>query len=163
VNDARGALGALYGTRFAGSFGTITLLTLLPTYIDLYDPSGLVVGLFTTALTLASTVAVVPLAWAGDRYDKRTVLLAAVGASVVAYAAYVDLYASIGGENASRTVHGSGARTPWTVPGGTTYESPAVTVVEYSPRSSSVPSITKLAWTASSWLCGLPSSPAASE
>lgn len=53
---------ALYLTRFAGSFGLITLLTLLPKYINLLDPSGIVIGMFTTGLTLAQGVAVVPIA-----------------------------------------------------------------------------------------------------
>lgn len=60
-------LHALYLARFASGFGLVTLLTLLPKYINLFDPSGFVIGLFTTGLTLAQTVAVVPYAWAGDR------------------------------------------------------------------------------------------------
>lgn len=86
----------LYLTRFASSFGLVTLLTLLPTYIDLFDPSGLVIGLFTTALMLARTVAVVPLTWAGDRYDKRTVLLGCLGAGIVAYGAFAFVSSSGG-------------------------------------------------------------------
>jgi MFS family permease len=87
---------ALYLTRFASSFGLVTLLTLLPRYIDLFDPSGLVIGLFTTGLTLAQTVAVVPLAYSGDRYDKRTVLLASLGAGVLAYGAFALVGTSTG-------------------------------------------------------------------
>jgi MFS family permease len=78
----------LYLARFANSFGAVTLLTLLPTYIGLWEPSGLVVGLFTTALTIASTAAVFPISWAGDRFDKRTVLLVALGLSAVTYVAF---------------------------------------------------------------------------
>jgi MFS family permease len=91
---------ALYLTRFAGGFGFITLVTLLPEYIDVLDPSattvlgvtlgaGVVIGLFTTGFTLAQTVAVVPLAWAGDRGDKRLVLAASLALGVVAYALFV--------------------------------------------------------------------------
>ena len=39
---------------FASGFGFITVLTLLPTYIDLFDPSGLVAfGLLTVLLGVA--------------------------------------------------------------------------------------------------------------
>ncbi|MFC4358942.1 MFS transporter [Halobium salinum] len=92
---------ALYLTRFAGGFGFITLVTLLGKYITELDPSatvvpllgitlsaGFVIGMFTTGFTLAQTVAVVPLAWAGDRYDKRLVLLGVMLLGVVAYAVF---------------------------------------------------------------------------
>ncbi|MFC6962795.1 MFS transporter [Halocatena marina] len=87
---------ALYLARFASSFGLITLLTLLPTYIDLFDPSGVVIGLFTTGLTLAQAIAVIPLAWAGDRYDKRSVLLGSLGIGVLAYGAFAVVSSSTG-------------------------------------------------------------------
>lgn len=77
--------GSLYVTKFASSFGTITLVTLLPTYIDVLDPSGIEIGLFIAGLAIARTVGVVPLGWAGDRYDKRTLLLVALVVSIVAY------------------------------------------------------------------------------
>ncbi|MFC5971099.1 MFS transporter [Halomarina salina] len=80
--------GALYLTRFSAGFGFATLATLLPTYVNLYDPSGLVLGLFYAGFTVAQTATVVPVAWAGDRYDKRTVLLAGLALSVVAYASF---------------------------------------------------------------------------
>ncbi|ELZ81515.1 multidrug resistance protein-like protein [Haloferax larsenii JCM 13917] len=100
---------ALYFTRFAGGFGFITLVTLLPKYINELDPTalvlpeiavgsfvlggatlsrGFVIGMYTTGFTLAQTVAVVPLAWAGDRYDKRLVLAGTVGVGAVVYAAF---------------------------------------------------------------------------
>jgi MFS family permease len=87
---------ALYVARFAAGFGLVTLLTLLPTYIDILDPSGLVIGLFTAGLTLAQSVAVVPLAWWGDRGDKRTVLLVGLGLSVLAYAGFSAVDSSVG-------------------------------------------------------------------
>lgn len=87
---------ALYYTRFASGFGFVTLLTLLPTYINLFDPSGIVIGLFTSAVTIAQTLSIVPLAWSGDRYDKRTVLLAGVGLGVVAYALFAVVASSLG-------------------------------------------------------------------
>lgn len=76
----------LYLTRFAEGFGFISLLTLLPAYINTLDPegtiflglsisTGFIIGMYTTGFTLAQTVVVVPLAWPGDRFDKRTVLL----------------------------------------------------------------------------------------
>jgi MFS family permease len=105
MDDSRLQFTSLYVAKFAGSFGVITLLTLLPTYIDLFDPSGVVIGLFTTAFTLAQTVAIVPLGWAGDRYDKRTILLAALGGSIVAYAAFPFVGDSLG-FIAARTLQG---------------------------------------------------------
>lgn len=87
---------ALYLTRFASSFGLITLLTLLPTYIDLFDPSGVVIGLFTTGLTLTQAIAVIPLAWAGDRYDKRSILLGSLGIGILAYGAFAAVSSSMG-------------------------------------------------------------------
>ncbi len=95
MSDSR-QLHALYFTTFASSFGFITLLTLLPTYIDLFEPSGLVIGLFTSAVTISQTVAIVPLAWAGDRYDKRTVLLLGVGIGVGVYATFALVGTSLG-------------------------------------------------------------------
>ncbi|KAB1196115.1 MULTISPECIES: MFS transporter [Haloferax] len=100
---------ALYLTRFAGGFGFITLVTLLPKYINDLNPTavvlpelaigglvlggltlskGFVIGMYTTGFTLAQTVAVVPLAWAGDRYDKRLVLAGTVGLGAVVYALF---------------------------------------------------------------------------
>ncbi|WP_227380958.1 MFS transporter [Haladaptatus halobius] len=87
---------ALYFTRFASSFGLITLLTLLPKYINLFDPSGVVIGLFTTGLTLAQAIAVIPIAWAGDRYDKRAVLLGSLGIGILAYGAFAFVSSSVG-------------------------------------------------------------------
>jgi MFS family permease len=97
----------LYLTRFAEGFGFITLLTLLPAYINTLDPqgttilglsisAGFIIGMYTTGFTLAQTVAVVPLAWAGDRFDKRTVLLVVLGLGAGVYALFplVDSSAS---------------------------------------------------------------------
>ena len=97
----------LYLARFAEGFGFITLITLLPYYINELDPSGttvfgitigagLIVGLYTTGFTFAQTFAVVPLAWAGDRFDKRLVLLGILGLGVGVYALFplVDSSAS---------------------------------------------------------------------
>jgi MFS family permease len=90
---------ALYLSRFAGGFGFITLATLLPKYIEALDPTattvlgvtlsaGVIIGLFTTGFTFSSAVAVVPVAWWGDRGDKRRVLLAGLILGVGVYAAY---------------------------------------------------------------------------
>jgi MFS family permease len=48
--------------------------------------AGFIIGMYTTGFTLAQTATVIPLAWAGDRFDKRLVLLIvlAVGAGVYA-------------------------------------------------------------------------------
>ena len=97
--DSRSQFWALYLTRFAEGFGFITLLTLLPTYINTLDPqattvlgvtvsAGFIIGMYTTGFTLAQTVAVIPLAWAGDRFDKRLVLLAVLGVGAGVYALF---------------------------------------------------------------------------
>ncbi len=78
----------LYLTRFVGSLGFIVLLTLLPEYIEQLDATGLVVGLFVTALGIGRGLAVIPLGWAADRYDKRAILLGSLGLSAVAYALF---------------------------------------------------------------------------
>ncbi len=90
---------ALYLTRFAEGFGFITLITLLPTYINTLDPqgatvfgltisAGFIIGMYTTGFTLAQTATVVPLAWAGDRFDKRLVLLTVLGIGALIYALF---------------------------------------------------------------------------
>ena len=84
MTDSR-ELTALYVTRFANAFGLVTLLTLLPTYIDLLDPQGFVLGMFATGLTLAQAGAVVPISYLGDRFDKRTILLAGLALGTLVY------------------------------------------------------------------------------
>jgi MFS family permease len=92
VNEDRLQFYALYLTRFASGFGFITLL---PDYIDIFDASGFVVGLFTTAFTLAQTAAVIPLAWAGDRGDKRLVLAGSLALGAGTYVAFALVGSSI--------------------------------------------------------------------
>jgi MFS family permease len=99
-SDTRLRFYALYFTRFAGSFGFVTLVTLLPTYINELNPTpisvlglftistGLVIGLYTTSFTAASTLAIVPMSWAGDRGDKRTMLLFSLGIGIAVYALF---------------------------------------------------------------------------
>jgi hypothetical protein len=64
--------------RFAEGFGFITLLS---TCVNTLDPqggavlgvtisAGFITEMYTTGFTLGQTVAVVPLSWAGDRFDK---------------------------------------------------------------------------------------------
>ena len=86
----------LYLVKFAENAGFIALTTLLPTYINLLNPSGIVIGLFITGLTAAKAVAVVPLGWAGDRYDKRSLLVASVLIYAGAYALFPFVETSIG-------------------------------------------------------------------
>ncbi len=97
MNENRVQFYALYLTRFAAGFGFITLATLLPTYLNVLNPqSGVVVGLFVSGLTAAQSIAVVPLAWGGDRYDKRTVLLGSIVVSIAAYVAFPFVESSWG-------------------------------------------------------------------
>ncbi|MEZ3114819.1 MFS transporter [Halobaculum sp. MBLA0147] len=84
----RGQFWALYLARFSAGFGLVTLITLLPKYANALDAGGTTIGLFYTGFTVAQTLAVVPLAWAGDRGDKRTVLLGCLGLGVVVYAVF---------------------------------------------------------------------------
>jgi len=120
--DERTQFWALYLTRFAEGFGFITLITLLPTYINTLDPqattvlgvtisAGFIIGMYTTGFTLAQTATVVPLAWAGDRFDKRTVLLSvlAVGAGVYALFPLVDSSLTFVGVRALQGVVVTGA------------------------------------------------------
>ncbi|RQG98123.1 MFS transporter [Natrarchaeobius oligotrophus] len=99
MNEDRRQFWALYLTRFAEGFGFITLVTLLPYYINALEPTdttilgltisaGLIVGLYTTGFTFAQTVAVIPLAWGGDRFDKRLVLLTVLGLGAGVYALF---------------------------------------------------------------------------
>lgn len=76
---------SLYLTRFAASFGFMTVLTLLPEYIEAIGATGVTIGIFITALELARTIGIVPLGWAGDRYEKRTILVVALVVSLLAY------------------------------------------------------------------------------
>jgi MFS family permease len=95
----------LYLTRFVGSLGYITLLTLLPTYIDYLGATGVMVGLFVTALSVGRSLAIVPLGWAGDRFSKRTILLLSLGLSIFAYASFTVVETPIG-FIAARTLQG---------------------------------------------------------
>lgn len=98
---------SLYLTRFAGSFGFMTVLTLLPDYIDALGAIGVIIGLFITALELARTVGIVPLGWAGDRYSKRSLLVAALVVSALAYLTLSQV-ATINGFLAARVLQGLG-------------------------------------------------------
>ena len=99
--------GSLYLTRFSTSFGFMTVMTLLPTYIETLGATGVTIGVFVTVLELARTAGIVPLGWAGDRYSKRGVLVGALVVSAVAYLAFARI-ASIEGFLAARTLQGIG-------------------------------------------------------
>ncbi|WP_246308046.1 MFS transporter [Halorarum salinum] len=78
----------LYLSRFAGGFGSITLVVLIPKLATELGLAGIGLGLLYTVYTLAQTVTVVPVAWAGDRYDKRLVLLGTLVVGIATYAAF---------------------------------------------------------------------------
>jgi len=82
---------SLYLARFASSLGFMTVLTLLPDYIDALGATGVTIGLLMTALEIARTVGIVPLGWASDCYSKRTMLLGALAVSACAYLAFTSI------------------------------------------------------------------------
>ncbi|MFB6117491.1 MFS transporter [Halosegnis sp.] len=88
ASAGRGQFWTLYLARFAGGFGTIALVVVLPKIATNLGIEGVAFGLLYTAYTLAQTAAVVPLAWAGDRYDKRLVLVGTLALGIVTYAAF---------------------------------------------------------------------------
>jgi len=107
VSGARTQFWVLYLSRFAEGFGFITLVTLLPFYIEVLEPSsktvfgvsisaGIIIGLYASGYTIGKALSIVPLAWGGDRFDKRLVLLLVLGLSIVVYALFplVDSSAS---------------------------------------------------------------------
>lgn len=95
MNEGRLRFWSLYLARFANGFGFITLVTLMPFYVNLFDPSDFVVGLYYTGFTLAQTIAVIPLALAGDRYDKKKLLLGIIALNVVAYVGFTFVTGSL--------------------------------------------------------------------
>ena len=72
----------------------MTLLTLLPTYIDILNPSGIVIGLFVTGITLAQGIAILPFGWAGDRYNKQRILLIGLLICAIAYTLFAFVSSS---------------------------------------------------------------------
>jgi MFS family permease len=98
---------SLYLTRFATSFGFVTVLTLLPDYIDALGATGVTIGLFVAVLEFARTVGIVPLGWAGDRYSKRLLLVGALVVSAVAYLALARV-TTISGFLVARFLQGLG-------------------------------------------------------
>ncbi|WP_254808190.1 MFS transporter [Natronosalvus amylolyticus] len=107
MNDNRAQFWALYLSRFAEGFGFITLITLLPFYIQTLEPTdttvfgltisaGIIIGLYTSGYTIGKALSIIPLSWLGDRFDKRLVLLGVLGLSIVVYALFplVDSSAS---------------------------------------------------------------------
>lgn len=98
---------SLYLTRFTASFGYMTVLTLLPAYIEVLGATGVTIGLFITALELARTVGIIPLGWAGDRYSKRMLLVGALVVSALAYLVFARV-TSINGFLVARVLQGLG-------------------------------------------------------
>ena len=82
-------------------------MSLLPQFIQQLNASGVLIGLFITALGVGRTVALVPLGWAADRYDKRTVLLISLGISTLAYVLFSFVTSSVT-FLAARTLQGLG-------------------------------------------------------
>ncbi len=85
---------SLYISRFAGGFGFSALAVLLPKYANALDASGIMLGLFYTGFTATQALVVVPLAWAGDRYDKRAIFLGLLAFGVVVSLAFTFVEAS---------------------------------------------------------------------
>ncbi|MFC3477720.1 MFS transporter [Halobacterium litoreum] len=80
---------SLYVTRFAGGFGFSALALLLPKYANELVASDLMIGLFYTGFTATQALVVVPLAWAGDRYDKQKLLAGLLAFGVVVAGGFV--------------------------------------------------------------------------
>ncbi|MDG5776519.1 MFS transporter [Haloarculaceae archaeon H-GB2-1] len=99
---------SLYLTRFVDNLGYVAILTLLPAYINLLDPSGVAIGVFVSALGIGRTVAGVPLGWAADRYDKRALLLGSLVVSALAFVVY-GLVETTTGLIVARTIQGLGS------------------------------------------------------
>ncbi|MFD1527485.1 MFS transporter, partial [Halolamina salina] len=91
MNQERLQFWSLYLSRFATGFGYSTLALLIPFYIEVLNASDFMGGLFITGFTLAQTIVVIPLAWAGDRSDKKKVLLGVLSVSVLAYVAFANV------------------------------------------------------------------------
>jgi MFS family permease len=117
VNEQRLQFWSLYLSRFATGFGFATLAVLIPTYIEVLRASDFMAGLFITGFTLAQTIAVIPLALAGDRRDKKRVLLGVLLASVVSYVAFANVGAI--GEAVAAIAGLAGVTFPATVGGYT--------------------------------------------
>ena len=79
---------SLYVSRFAGGFGLSALALLLPKYANELVASDLMIGLFYTGFTATQALVVVPMAWAGDRYDKRAIFLGLLAFGVVVSVAF---------------------------------------------------------------------------
>jgi MFS family permease len=105
--DDRLQFSSLYVTRFAASLGYMTVLTLLPDYVEALGATGLTIGLFIATLELARTVGIVPLGWAGDRYSKRVVLVVALLVSVLAYLLFASV-TTVDGFLTARALQGLG-------------------------------------------------------
>ncbi|WP_435117111.1 MFS transporter [Halolamina sp. C58] len=111
MNEERLQFWSLYLARFATGFGYVTLVTLIPFYIEILNASDFMAGLFITGFTLAQTIAVIPLAWAGDSRDKKRVLLGVLLASTVAYVAFANVQAIGDAVAAAAAVFGVGLST----------------------------------------------------
>jgi len=85
---------SLYLLAFVNYLGVMTLMTLLPTYIELLNPSGIVIGLFVTGVTLAQGIAIVPYSWAGDRFNKRRILIVGLIVCSIAYSLFIFVNSS---------------------------------------------------------------------
>jgi len=87
---------SLYLVTFASGVVFVTAVTLLPTYTDLPDPSGALVGPLVSALAIARAAAIRPVSWTGDRYDERTILLASLATSTAVDLVFVVIDTSPG-------------------------------------------------------------------
>ncbi|MGB9964516.1 MFS transporter [Halobacterium hubeiense] len=94
MDSDRLQLYSLYVSRFAGGFGFSALAVLLPKYANALDASGIMLGLFYTGFTATQTLVVVPMSWAGDRYDKRAIFLGLLAFGVVVSYAFTLVDAS---------------------------------------------------------------------
>ena len=104
----RSAIYSLYFSRFADNFGYVAILTLLPAFIEVLEPTGLAIGLFVSGLAIGRTIAGLPVGWAADRFDKRALLLVSLSVCIIAYALFL-IVETTAGLIAARTIQGLGS------------------------------------------------------
>ena len=103
----------LYVARFSISLGITMLLNFIALYADLYQASGFWIGMFTTSYTAVQIVALLPIGWISDRFNKKIILLGGLVTLALSYLGFllVDGVVSL---TIARTFQGVGFATAGT-------------------------------------------------